>query len=135
SNLVYSFVLRNGALVSGSTPTGSGAALYKATGGPWQAVTIRLFDLEFAGNHAIQVAQDDGGGAVYVVGAAELSAVRTRFEANSGATGGALYSLGSKRVDLFDSTFIGNRATGIGGNPGNGGNGGAIGVDGDARYV
>lgn len=135
SNLVYSFVLRNGALVSGSTPTGSGAALYKATGGPWQAVTIRLFDLELADNHAIQLAQDDGGGAVYVVGAAELSAVRTRFEANSGANGGALYSLGSKRVDLFDSTFIGNRATGTGGNPGNGGNGGAIGVDGDARDV
>jgi hypothetical protein len=135
SNLQYSFVLRNGALVSGATPAGSGAALYKPTGGPWQAVTIRFFDLRFSDNHAIQVAQDDGGGAVYVVGAAELSAVRTRFEANSGANGGALYSLGSKRVNLFDSTFAGNRATGNGGNPGNGGNGGAIGVDGDARDV
>lgn len=135
SNLEYAFVLRNGALVDGATPTGSGAALYKATGGPWQAVTIRLYDLRFSGNHAIQVAQDDGGGALYVVGAAELAVVRGQFEANSGANGGALYSLGSKRVNLFDSRFIGNRATGNGGNPGNGGNGGAIGVDGDARYV
>lgn len=135
SNLEYAFVLRNGALVSGSTPTGSGAALYKATGGPWQAVTIRLFDLRLGDNHAIQVAQDDGGGAIYVVGAAEFSAVRTRFEGNSGANGGGLYSLGSKRVNLFDSTFSANRATGNGGNPGNGGNGGAIGVDGDARFV
>lgn len=135
SNLEYRFVLRNGALVSGATPSGSGAALHKPTGGPWQAVTIRLFDLRFSDNHAIQVAQDDGGGAVYVVGAAEFSAVRTRFEANSGANGGALYSLGSRRVNLFDSSFTGNRATGSGGNPGNGGNGGAIGVDGDARYV
>ena len=135
SNLEYGFVLRNGALVAGSTPTGSGAALYKGTGGPWQAVAIRLFDVQLSGNHAIQVAQDDGGGAVYVVGAAEFSAVRTRFEDNSGANGGALYSLGSKRVNLFDSTFSANRATGNGGNPGNGGNGGAIGVDGDARFV
>jgi hypothetical protein len=135
SNLEYAFVLRNGALVGGSTPAGNGAALYKATGGPWHAVTIRLFDLQLSGNHAIQVAQDDGGGAVYVVGVAEFSAVRSRFDGNSGANGGALYSLGSRRVSLFDSTFSANRATGNGGNPGNGGNGGAIGVDGDARFV
>ncbi|HEX5124776.1 MAG TPA: choice-of-anchor Q domain-containing protein, partial [Rhodanobacteraceae bacterium] len=41
----------------------------------------------------------------------------------------------SKAVNLYDSAFTGNRATGTGGNPGSGGNGGAIGVDGDARYV
>lgn len=135
SNLTYEFVLRNGALVAGATPDGSGAALYKATGGPWRAVAIRLFDLRFENNHAIQVAQDDGGGAVYVVGASVLSVVRTRFQGNSGANGGALYSLGSARVDLFDSEFNANHATGSGGNPGNGGNGGAIGVDGEARFV
>ena len=135
SNLTYEFVLRNGALVQGSTPGGSGAALYKASGGPWQAVAIRLFDLRFQDNHAIQVAQDDGGGAVYVVGASAMSVVRSQFEGNSGANGGALYSLGSARVDVFDSGFDANHATGNGGNPGNGGNGGAIGVDGDARNV
>jgi hypothetical protein len=135
SNLTYTFALRNGSIVHGSTPGGSGAGLYKATGGPWQAVTIQLFDRAFSNNHAVVTAQDDGGGAVYVVGTAEIASVRTQFVANSGANGGALYSLGSKRVNLYDSAFVGNTATGSGGNPGNGGNGGAIGVDGDARFV
>jgi hypothetical protein len=135
SNLTYTFALRNGSIVHGSTPTGSGAGLFKATGGPWQAVTIQLFDLHFANNHAIASAQDDGGGALYIVGAAELAIVHSEFSGNSGSNGGALYSLGSKRVNLYDSVFVGNTATGSGGNPGNGGNGGAIGVDGDARFV
>ena len=131
-------MLENGAVIDGSTPAASGAGLYKATGGPWQAVTIQFFNVHFSGNHAITIAQDDGGGAVYVVGAAELDVVDSRFDDNSGANGGALYSLGSKRVNLFGSDFSGNTATGTGGNPGNGGNGGnggAIGVDGDARFV
>lgn len=135
SNLTYTFALRNGSIVHGSTPADSGAGLYKATGGPWQAVTIQFFDMAFNDNHAIATAQDAGGGALYIVGAAEVASVRTQFLDNSGANGGALYSLGSKRVNLYDSTFIGNTATGSGGNPGNGGNGGAIGVDGDARFV
>ncbi len=135
SNLTYAFALMNGTVMHGSTPTQSGAGLYKATGGPWQAVTIRLFDVALVDNHAIASAQDDGGGALYIVGAAEVALVRTRVVANSGANGGGLYSLGSKRVNLFDSTFEDNHASGSGGNPGNGGNGGAIGVDGDARDV
>ncbi|HEU4665425.1 MAG TPA: hypothetical protein VFS55_15450, partial [Dokdonella sp.] len=135
SNVAYTFALSHGAIADGSTPAGSGAGLYKATGGPWQAVTVRLFDVRFTNNHAIAAAQDDGGGAVYVVGAAELAIVRGQFDGNTGSNGGALYSLGSKRVNVYDTTFSGNHATGSGGNPGNGGNGGAIGVDGDARYV
>jgi hypothetical protein len=135
SNLTYTFALRNGSIIHGSTPTGSGAGLFKATGGPWQAVTVQLFDMGFGNNHAIASAQDEGGGALYIVGAAEIASVRTQFVGNSGANGGALYSLGSKRVNLYDSAFVGNTATGSGGNPGNGGNGGAIGVDGAARFV
>jgi hypothetical protein len=134
-NLTYTFALKNGSIVHGSMPTGSGAGLFKATGGPWQAVTIQLFDMHFSTNHAIAAAQDDGGGALYVVGAAELAIVRSEFSGNSGSNGGALYSLGSKRVNLYDSAFIDNTASGSGGNPGNGGNGGAIGVDGDERFV
>lgn len=135
SNLTYAFTLENGGIAHGSTPGQSGAGLYKATGGPWQAVTIRAFDVDFIDNQAIASAQDDGGGGLYVVGAAELALVRVRVAGNSGSNGGGLYSLGSKRVNLFDSTFEDNSATGSGGNPGNGGNGGAIGVDGDARDV
>ena len=135
ANLVYTFVLQHGAITGGSTPAGSGAGIYKATGGPWQAVTLRIFGVDFSDNHAITVAQDDGGGAIYVVGAAELAVVGSTFAGNSGANGGALYSLGSQRVNLYDSDFEANGATGNGGNPGSGGNGGAIGVDGDARDV
>jgi len=135
SNLTYAFTLQHGAIIGGSTPNESGAGLFKATGGPWQAVTIRLFDVDFRDNHAIATAQDDGGGAIYVVGAAELAVVGAHFVGNSGSNGGALYSLGSQSVNLYDSEFANNIATGSGGNPGNGGNGGAIGVDGDARFV
>ncbi|MBA8886329.1 hypothetical protein FHW12_000520 [Dokdonella fugitiva] len=135
ANQTYAFTLSHGSIADGSTPTASGAGLYKATGGPWQAVTLRFFDVRFSGNHAIASAQDDGGGALYVVGAAEVAVVRGQFDGNSGSNGGAFYSLGSKRVNLYDSVFTGNHATGSGGNPGNGGNGGAIGVDGDARFV
>ena len=70
ANLFYTFVMQHGAITGGSTPAESGAGLYKATGGPWQAVTLRIFDIDFSDNHAIAVAQDDGGGAIYVVGAA-----------------------------------------------------------------
>ncbi len=135
SNATYTFVLQHGGVAAGSTPSGSGAGLFKATGGPWQAVTIDIFGVAFFDNHAITTAQDDGGGAIYVVGAAELAVAGSAFANNSGANGGALYSLGSKAVNLYDSVLTANGATGNGGNPGNGGNGGAIGVDGDARYV
>ena len=135
SNQTYAFTLLHGTVADGSTPAASGAGVYKASGGPWQAVTLRFFDVRFEDNHAIASAQDDGGGALYVVGAAELAVVRGEFDGNSGSNGGAVYSLGSRRVNLYDSVFTANHATGSGGNPGNGGNGGAIGVDGDARYV
>jgi hypothetical protein len=134
-NQHYTFTLLNARISGGHTPSGSGAGLYKPTGGPWQAVVVRVFDSVFENNHAIQSAQDDGGGALYVVGAAELALVRTRIVNNSGANGGGVYSLGSARVDLFDTVLTGNRATGSGGNPGNGGNGGGLGVDGAQRQV
>lgn len=135
ANLTYTFDLLNATIANGSTPTGSGGGLWKPSGGPWQAVTIRVFHSRFTGNRAIASAQDDGGGGIYVVGAQALVLVDVAMDANEGANGGAVYSLGSKRVDLFDSTLAGNRATGSGGNPGNGGNAGAIGVDGADRSV
>ena len=135
SNLTYTFSLLNATIANGATPAASGAGLWKPTGGPWQAVTIRIFNSHFVNNAAIASAQDDGGGGIYVVGAKELSIVGSTFSGNHGSNGGALYSLGSKLVNLFDTQLTGNGATGSGGNPGNGGNGGAIGVDGDDRNV
>lgn len=134
-NQIYTFTLMNATVRDGSTPGGSGAGLWKPTGGPWQAVSIRIFDSFFVDNHAIEVAQDDGGGAIYVVGADELSLVRTTVDSNSGANGGGVYSLGSVTINLFDSILSNNSATGAGGNPGNGGNGGGLGVDGAERNI
>lgn len=135
TNQTYTFELLNATIANGSTPGGSGAGLWKPTGGPWQAVSIRVFNSRFTNNHAIVAAQDDGGGGIYVVGAAELAIVSSQFDGNAGSNGGAIYSLGSRRVNLFDTELSGNAATGTGGNPGNGGNAGAIGVDGADRFV
>jgi len=137
NNLTYTFTLLNSTINNGATPAESGAGLWKPSinNEAWQAVTIRIFNSHFVNNIAIASAQDDGGGGIYVVGAAELSIVNSTFSGNQGANGGALYSLGSKLVNLFDTQLSGNSATGTGGNPGNGGNGGAIGIDGDDRNV
>jgi hypothetical protein len=141
-NLTYTFNLLNATVTAGNSRNAgsavsdkSGAGLWKPTGGPWQAVTIRIFNSHFTANTAVQVAQDDGGGGAYLLGAAEFSVINSVFDNNNGANGGAVYSLGSKTVNFYDSTFSNNSATGNSGNPGNGGNGGAIGVDGDARNV
>ncbi len=134
-NQSYGFDLLNATIADGSTATDSGAGLWKPSGGPWQAVSIRIFNSRFTNNHAVVSAQDGGGGAIYAVGARELTLVRSSLDGNSGANGGAVYSLGSKQIDLFDSIFSGNSATGTGGNPGNGGNAGALGVDGGDRNL
>jgi hypothetical protein len=147
NNLTYTFNLLNATVANGnsrnagSTVTDkSGAGLWKpSVDEAWQVVTIRIFHSHFTGNTAVQVAQDDGGGGAYVTGAAEFSVINSTFDNNNGSNGGALYSLVSKSVNLYDSTFSGNSATGTGGNPGDGGNGGAIGIDGgtddDPRFL
>lgn len=136
NNLTYTFSLLNATVADAATSTESGAGLWKPSiSEAWQVVTIRIFNSHFVNNTAIAVAQDDGGGGIYVVGAKELTVVNSTFSGNKGANGGAVYSLGSQLVDLFDTQLSGNSATGTGGNPGSGGNGGAIGVDGDARNV
>ncbi|MDR3389150.1 MAG: choice-of-anchor Q domain-containing protein [Rudaea sp.] len=143
NNLTYTFNLLNATISGGNSRNAgttvtdqSGAGLWKpSVNEAWQAVTIRIFNSHFAGNTAVQSAQDDGGGGAYVTGAAEFSVIDSVFDNDDGSNGGAAYSLGSKTVNFFDSTFSNNTATGSGGNPGNGGNGGAIGVDGDARNV
>ncbi len=143
NNLTYSFNLLNATISGGNSRSSgtsvsdkSGAGLWKPSiNEAWQVVTIRVFHSHFTGNTAVQTAQDDGGGGLYIVGAKEVSVIDSTFDNNDGSNGGAMYSLVSQNVNLYDSTFINNTATGTGGNPGNGGNGGAIGVDGDGRNL
>ena len=134
-NQAYAITLQNLTFADASTPTGSGAAIYKATGGPWQAVSLKLVNDTFRDNDAMLAGQDDGGGALYATGMDHVRIGNCTFTNNRGSNGGAVYSLGSKRVTIVDSVFSANQATGTGGNPGNGGNAGALGVDGGDRLL
>lgn len=114
----------------------SGGAILNDHGSePWRAVGLRAFDVVFQNNRGIDLAQDGGGGAVYLIGHREFVCVRCRFETNQGSNGGGFYGLGTQSIRFYDSIFIANQAIGDGGNPGNGGNGGAIAVDGDTREL
>ena len=140
NNNVYTFTLQNIRLINGNSGangdlSNSGGAIFKQSGGPWQAVNLHVINVEFNNNHAVQVDQDGGGGAIYVVGMDDVFVSHSIFSNNSGSNGGAFYSLGSKNIRITDSLFDNNQATGNNGNPGNGGNAGAIGVDGQERSV
>jgi hypothetical protein len=114
----------------------SGGAILNDHGSePWRAVRLHAFDIEFVDNRAIEVAQDGGGGAVYLLGHREFICVRCLFDGNRGSNGGGFYGLGTQTIRFHDSVFLDNTASGDGGNPGNGGNGGAIAVDGDTREL
>jgi hypothetical protein len=139
NNLFYTFTVQNLRMINGNSGTtgnqltDSGAAIFKQSGGPWQAVNLHVINVEFSNNNAIQIHQDGGGGAIYAVGMDNVFVSDSTFINNSGSNGGAFYSLGSKNIRITDSLFDNNQATGNNGNPGNGGNAGAIGVDGGER--
>ena len=140
NNINYTLTVQNLRMINGNSGTNgdlsnSGGAIFKQSGGPWQAVNLNVINVEFNNNHAIQVHQDGGGGAIYVVGMDNVLISSSIFTNNSGSNGGAFYSLGSKNIRITDSLFDNNQATGNGGNPGNGGNAGAIGVDGGERNI
>lgn len=131
----YLFGLQNITIADGATPTDDGAGLLAGVDGDWRAVDVRVVNVTFRNNVAIEAAQDGGGGAIYAVGARALLIAGSTFEGNRGSNGGAVYSLGTPTVTILGSLFRDNTATGTGGNPGNGGNAGAIGVDGGQRTV
>ena len=140
ANVAYAVTLQDFAVdaadsraVPGDEFERSGAGILKTSGGPWQAVRLDLVDCAFRNGRAVEVAQDGGGGALYLIGLDRVRIRNCTFEGNRGSNGGAVYTLGTRTVSIADSTFLGNEATGSGGNPGNGGNAGAIGVDGAAR--
>ncbi len=112
----------------------SGAAILNDHGDePWRAARLHAFDVDFVANRAVENAQDGGGGGVYLLGHREFVCVRCLFDDNSGSNGGGYYGLGTQTARFYDSSFVGNVATGDGGNPGGGGNGGAMAVDGNTR--
>jgi hypothetical protein len=119
---------------------GYGGAIYVRDG------ELAVFDTVFDGNAAELLGPDVGGGAIALHGVLKATIVGSRFVNGSASNGGAIESLNSE-LDVYDSTFDGNVATGNGANSndaskcsvvatngqnqvGSGGNGGAIAIDG-----
>ncbi|MBD8525756.1 choice-of-anchor Q domain-containing protein [Pseudomarimonas arenosa] len=135
---LFTVTLQNISFRDGNTAGGRGGAIYKEQDFEFpHKVSLKLVNCRFDDNVAALVgsAQDDGGGAFYGEQLNRIDIGNCVFSGNSGSNGGALYSLGSLRLNIVDSRFEDNHAIGSGGNPGNGGNGGAIGVDGAERLV
>lgn len=135
---LFTVTLQNIALADALISDGRGAAIYKNHDFEFaHKVSLKLVNCEFRDNSAPLdgSTQDDGGGAFYGELLNRIDIGNCRFDNNRGSNGGAVYSLGSLRVNIVDSVFEDNRAIGTGGNPGNGGNGGALGVDGAQRLV
>jgi hypothetical protein len=122
---------------------GEGGALYMRDG------NLTVVDCIFTGNQAAQLGPDTGGGAIYITGSKHGAViVGSTFTNNSGANAGAVGSLYAE-LDLYNSLFQGNTATGHDANNndtsmtmctvmnngqyeiGSGGNGGAIYGDGN----
>jgi hypothetical protein len=133
---VQNITLIDGAINLGNVEASGGGALY-ARGGRLKIVNARFFH-----NSCDAEGSDVGGGAVRVLdfpkaGSIErpVYVVNSTFGGdaqlgNSCANGGALSSIGAS-WSIYNSMFVGNRATGRGANSGNGGNGGAIYNDGN----
>jgi hypothetical protein len=124
---------------------GQGGAVYMRDG------SLTVIDSIFNGNEAALTGPDTGGGAIYVQGSMHgVLVVSSTFTNNKGANGGAIGTLWSE-LDVYDSLFTGNVATGYGANNndpkqcaymnngqneiGSGGNGGALYNDGNFANI
>jgi hypothetical protein len=124
---------------------GAGGAIYMRDG------NLTVVDCTFMNDHAAPVGPDTGGGAIYVTGSKHgIVIVGSTFTNNSGANAGAVGALNTE-LDVYDSTFSGNSATGHDANSndptkctamnngqnevGSGGNGGALYMDGNSVNV
>lgn len=134
----FRVTLQNIGLANATIADGRGAAIYKHQGAEFpNKVSLKLANCHFEDNAAPLdgSSQDDGGGALYAELMLRIDIGNCTFARNSGSNGGAVYSLGTPRVNIVDSVFSANQAIGTGGNPGNGGNAGALGIDGANRLV
>jgi hypothetical protein len=135
---LFRVTLQNINLSSAMVDDGRGAAIFKRHGAEIpHKVSLKLVNCRFSNNVATidDTPQDDGGGAFYGELLNRIDIGNCIFDNNRGSNGGAVYSLGGLHVNIVDSQFLNNQATGTGGNPGNGGNAGALGVDGGERNV
>lgn len=123
---------------------GQGGALFMRDG------VLRVIDVTFANNQAALLGPDTGGGAVYLLGTRPATISRSSFLNNRAANAGGLGGLFAT-LNVYDSLFDGNEATGHGANNddpdqcsyvnagqhqvGSGGNGGALYSDGVAMDV
>ena len=104
-----------------------GCAIFQKLGG-----TTVVIDSTFENNVGPTTGQDTAGGAIWTIGGGDTTIVGSVFRNNKCSNGGALGILGSG-LNIYNTHFEKNHATGNGGNPGNGGNGGAISFDGEGR--
>jgi hypothetical protein len=119
---------------------GQGGALFMNDG------NLTIIDCTFSNNQGAPLGPDTGGGAIYIVGSKSGALiVNSIFTGNSASNAGAIGGLFAE-LDIYDSRFQGNTATGNGANNddasqcssinngqheiGSGGNGGAIYQDG-----
>jgi hypothetical protein len=124
---------------------GEGGALYMRDG------NLTVIDAIFTGNQAALLGPDTGGGAIYVLGSKRGDLiVGSTFTNNTASNGGAVGGLFAE-LDVYNSLFTGNKASGSGANNndpskcsamnngqnevGSGGNGGALYSDGNSVNV
>ncbi|MGI8573018.1 MAG: hypothetical protein ACR2L9_10415 [Solirubrobacteraceae bacterium] len=111
---------------------GGGGAIFDRGG------RLRIVNSVFTGNRCERNGPDIGGGAVRALSqyrGLPVYVVKSRFTSNVCANGGALSSIGVS-WSVLNSSFVANRAVGLGANPAQsgtpgGGSGGAIYNDGD----
>ena len=123
---------------------GEGGALFMRDG------VLHAVDVTFVDNQAALLGPDTGGGAVYLLGAQPATLARCSFLQNRASNAGAVGALFAT-LNVYDSLFEGNEATGTGANNddpsqcaylnngqheiGSGGNGGALYSDGVGMNV
>ena len=107
---------------------------------------VEIFNTVFDGNQAEQLGPDVGGGAISLQGVLKATIIGSTFVNGVASNGGGIESLNSE-LDVYNSTFDSNIATGNGANSddstkcsvvatngqhqvGSGGNAGAIAIDG-----
>jgi len=110
--------------VANTTSTTKGGAAIFEDGG-----SLTVIDCTFTNNQCATSGQDVSGGAINGQGVGTLIVEGSTFNGNVGSNGGAIGTQ-DENVTVVNSKFVGNKATGTGGNPGNGGDGGAMSYDG-----